>query len=362
MTPRLTIVIPTHARPELILRAIDSVLAQTVPVKLVVSDDGDDEDSAKTAAVLAEKYELALLTGHIEHVRTTGHGAWQNWRAGMEHAIDAGAELVSWLQDDDVIMPHYADRVTRAFDAHPLANVWEGRCQVSPDGEFFLWYSGNGPFIPMKMGPAASFAEGSILASTSYFTSHSLAPGFAFRNVPHLRVALAAVPDECDIFVERLMPALAANGGPFIADPIVAGYWIQHPGQLSNQQHPDQPRQTGLLVDALDAMMPTLVGWQESLAAWLHVIPAGQIVSWLGQIDVTRRESGRKSEWLAEVRRVMAESLTGRVEIESRYAIAMDSYWSDLIPQDPHLRHLDEIRVRITNPLKQIRHPQAMAG
>jgi Glycosyl transferase family 2 len=319
MTPRLAIAIPTHDRSHLLPRAIDSALAQTVPVKIIVSDDGTPEESAKTTAVLSEKYELALMTGHIEHVKTNGRGAWANWRAGIEYAADQGAEFVSFLQDDDVILPHYAERVIRAFDAHLRANVWEGRCQISPDGKRFLWYKGNGPFLPMIMGAAGSFAEGSILASTSYFTSHSLAPGFAFRVTPRFREALALVPDDCDIFVERLLPALVANGGPVIADPIVAGLWIQHPGQLSTKLHPDQPRQTGLLVDALDALMPTLPKdphpWEESLAAWCQLIPADQIISWLGQLDMTERESKRKSPFIPAIRQIMMESLKGRVEM-----------------------------------------------
>jgi glycosyltransferase involved in cell wall biosynthesis len=315
MKPRLSIVIPTHDRSHLIPRAIDSALAQTVPVKIIVSDDGTPEESAKTTAVLNEKYELALSTGHIEHIKTHGHGAWENWKAGIEYACGQGAEFVAWLQDDDVILSHYASRVIRAFDIHSRANVWEGRCQISEDGNLFYWYKGNGPFVFMEQGEAGSFGEGSILAFTSYFTSNSLAPGFAFRNAPRFREALDLVPPNCDIFVERLVPALAANGGPWIADPYVAGFWIQHPDQLSTKQHPDQPRQTGLLVDALDALMPSMTKWEETLAMWCLHQPADLVIGWLGQLDMTERESKRKSPFIPVIRRIMMESLKGRIEM-----------------------------------------------
>ena len=42
-TPRLTIGIPTLDRPTLLQRAIDSCLAQTVPVKIMIADQGNTE-------------------------------------------------------------------------------------------------------------------------------------------------------------------------------------------------------------------------------------------------------------------------------------------------------------------------------
>lgn len=308
--PRLTIVIPTFNRPELLPRALDSALKQTVPVRVIIADDGDTET---TAALLAERYAEILEAGVIVHLRTGADNAWDNWRAGAEAAE---TEFVAWLQDDDLVRPTYVRRIVGAFDNCPEADVWMARLACAPDGRMGCWYLANGPWVPMDLidGQPYSFGEGSILASTSYFTSWSLSPALAYRNNDTFRRALRAMPPRCDMFVERLIPALAADGGRFIADPVIAGYWIQHGDQLSQKQYPDQPRQTRLLVPVLDELLDRLEGWEESLAAWCQLIQSGQIVQWVGQLEVTEKEGG-KSRHGDAIRRIMVDSLRNRVAV-----------------------------------------------
>lgn len=312
MNPRLSIIIPTHDRPELLPRALDSALRQTVPCKVVVADDGDID---RTTAILAGRYAEAVSDGRIRHLPTGAAYAWDNWRAGMEAA---DTEFACFHQDDDIVRPTYAARIIDAFDRYPQANVWLARLNCAPDGKLAMWYCGNGPWVPMDMvnGEPACFAEGSILASSSYLTSWSLSPAIAYRRGPWLDRGLQFMPADCDMFVERLVPALVADGGPFIADPLVAGYWIQHADQLSHKQYPDQPRQTKILVEFLDEYLPGLAGWRESFLAWLQLVPAGQVMQWLGILDQTEREGG-KSRHGDELRRLMVESLKGRVQVVS---------------------------------------------
>src|SRR5690606_30533076 len=54
LLPGVSVVIPTYNRRRLLARAVDSVLAQTVPVdEIIVVDDGSDDG---TAEMLAERY------------------------------------------------------------------------------------------------------------------------------------------------------------------------------------------------------------------------------------------------------------------------------------------------------------------
>ena len=74
MQPRLTIGIPTVNRPEMLQRAISSCLAQTVPVHIVVADQGHAEE---TAAVMARYGDHS----QVEHVLTRATCIRENWEA-----------------------------------------------------------------------------------------------------------------------------------------------------------------------------------------------------------------------------------------------------------------------------------------
>src|ERR1700677_1114083 len=97
--PRLTIVIPTFNRPELLPRAVESALRQTEPVQIIIVDDGDTD---KTEAVL-----YANKWNGVRHLKTGATYAWDNWRAGLEAA---DTEFVAILQDDDKVRSTYANR------------------------------------------------------------------------------------------------------------------------------------------------------------------------------------------------------------------------------------------------------------
>jgi Glycosyl transferase family 2 len=315
-SPRLTICIPTFNRPDKLPRALNSALSQftqgtvePLPVRIIVSDNGD---ARATHDLLKADYAPQCISGQIIHMVTEADHAWPNWRAGAEAAE---TEFVAWLQDDDIITEVYADRVISAFDAYPNAKLWLARCLCAPDGQMALWYSGNGPFVPMDFRGGRPFclAEGSVLASTSYFTSWALAPGFAFRNGEPFKRALREIPDHCDIFVERLMPALVARGSAFIADPVVAGYWIQHPDQLSRKLHKRQPEETKRFMPVMNQLLSELPEWQKSLADWCQVVPAATLLQWIGQAETTCKEGGG-SPHKDEIQSILMESLRGRIK------------------------------------------------
>ena len=320
-SPRLAICIPEQNRPGLLREAVASALNQTVPARIVISDDGADPD--RTRAMLRTHYSGPLDSGQIVHFATKPRGAWQNWKAAMQAA---DTPFAAFLQNDDVVSRKYAERILYAFDeaerlgARPM--VWMARmhcCEAS--ARFGLWFAGNGPWCPMPSlyghDEPIHFAHGACVAASSYVTSWSLSPAIAYRTGPELTAALEAMPDVCDIYVERIIPATLATQGGFIADPAVISYWRQHgdaldDGNLSRQQWADQPRQTKLLVPYLDDLLDKTPGWQEQFRAWCGIIPPTLIIPWLGQLDTTEREGGASRHGVT-LRRLMLESLRGRV-------------------------------------------------
>lgn len=300
-------------------RALDSALDQTVPARILIADDGDCD---RTVGILRDRYGEHLRGGRIIHLRTGAVEPWENWRAGAEACE---TELVSWLQDDDIVCKQYVERIIYAFakseqlGARP--HVWMACLDCAdPSAQFGLHFAFNGPIFPMKtlygVCEPCHWLEGSPLAASSYFTSHSLSPALAYRNGPKFRDALRTMPERMDVFIERLMPAEMALHGGVITDPAVVGYWRQHGSNLSRDQHPDQPRQTKLLVAHLDDLLDRIGDWQEPFLAWLRIVTPGLILGWLGQLDTTEKEGGKSRHGHA-VRHLMLESLEGRVRVVS---------------------------------------------
>lgn len=282
---QLTIGIPTYNRPKLLPRALKAAIQQTVPVRIVVADDGDPEP---TERILASD---EFRGQDIRHLITGATSAWPNWRAAAE-ACDT--EYFAWLQDDDTIRDTYAERIIDVLDYFPDTDLWLARLQSGFTDTLAMGYKGNGPWCPMDFltGKPARWLGGDILAISSYLTSWSLCPAQAYRDGDRFRAMLELMPDETDMFIERLVPAYMAVGAPIICDPIVAGYWIQH-GRMLHQEQSADPGQRigqftrflGCLDQIFDQVLESEVNWQRIVKHWLGWIPADFVVSWLKSLD-----------------------------------------------------------------------------
>ena len=307
MQPRLTIGIPTHNRPELLPLAIESCLEQTIPVRIIVSDNSDTDETEDLMA--------ARRVGHsrIDYLRSEGATLWENWRASADRC---DTEFFAWLQDDDIIFDTFAERVISAFDKFPESDLYMAPLKLAISPELSYEAGGNFPWILYNHRRNKPIQwEGQLIVATSYFTSHSLCPGQAFRRGPAFDRVFAWMPPDCDLFAERIQIAAAAFDGCFIADPATAGLWIHHDGPESNlnyKQHDDQPRQTAVLVDWLDDLMDRTEGWEEVLFQWASLMHPNWICGWCGQLDVTAKE-GKPGKYIARIREILVGSLRGRV-------------------------------------------------
>ena len=100
MTATVSIVIPTFNRARLVTRAIDSALAQTLPVEVIVCDHGSTDD---TPAIVA-RYD-----GKIRYIRRDqDQGPIACWRDGIEQA---SGELLHVNYDDDWVDSRFVARL-----------------------------------------------------------------------------------------------------------------------------------------------------------------------------------------------------------------------------------------------------------
>lgn len=303
----LTIGIPTYNRPEFLPKALRSALGQTRPVRVIVTDNGNPQP---TEEILASDE----FRGRVRYIKTDQPGAWPNWRAAAEACE---TEYFAWLQDDDVVRDTYAERITDVMDYFPDVNCWLARLACAYSADLGMPYKGNCPLVPMDLisGRPARWLGGPIIAASSYVTSWSLSPAIAYRNNDRFRQALAAMPTQADIFIERLMPAYVSVDAPIVADPIVAGYWVQHTRMLHLYQNADLDEARAQLSNSF-AMLDTLMDeieaagtdWRKILRRWLGFIPFDILRGWLDGVRPRRLPAGTvRGRYLDEVIRVLAQ-------------------------------------------------------
>lgn len=114
--PRVTVVIPSLNQGRYLRRALDSVLAQDVPVEVFLLDAGSIDETPE----LIRAYERRLA----------------GWRShadgGQAAAINEGVALgtapfVCWLNSDDWLLEGALARLVAALDAQPRAPMAYGR-------------------------------------------------------------------------------------------------------------------------------------------------------------------------------------------------------------------------------------------
>jgi hypothetical protein len=114
----LTIVIPTVNRLALLKKALASVLAQTVPVEIIVSDNGSSDGTETFLPSL----DLPINVRRFRHepmMTVQRHGAFLVSKVDTEWTV--------FLSDDDFLEPEFAEGVLELVQAMPqLALVYTG--------------------------------------------------------------------------------------------------------------------------------------------------------------------------------------------------------------------------------------------
>ncbi len=317
-SPLLTIGIPTLDRHQFLGRALASCMRQTIRPHVIVADQGHLKETRWAI-------EQVGYPDHIEHLKTRATNLWENWEA-CARACDT--PYFAWLQDDDIIAPSvmrkdgslvpgtgYVERVCAAFDQFPDALHWQARlyCGCCPadgtlDDVMASWWGASGPWVYMPIiRQAPMMWPGQILVPTAYLISWSLSPAVAFRCGEQFTRALDCMPSDSDLNLERLILATMGMQGPFIADPMVAGYWIHHGGNESYKQHPRTEQQTEVMVQYLDECMDR-TDWRDILTNWCQTMNPVQVTGWANNFPCPN------SRHAHDIRVVMGKAVEGRIE------------------------------------------------
>jgi glycosyltransferase involved in cell wall biosynthesis len=173
--PKVSVVIPTKDRPELVRRAVMSVLTQTVEdIEVIVVIDGPDE---RTTKVLSDLHEQRLRCFELSE----SVGATEARNEGIRHAR---ANWIALLDDDDEWLPEKLMRQLRAIaqSSHRLP-VIATRLIASSSRGGFVW-----PRRPPRKGEPVGdylFIRRSLfMAEGALQTSTLLAPRILFEETP----------------------------------------------------------------------------------------------------------------------------------------------------------------------------------
>jgi glycosyltransferase involved in cell wall biosynthesis len=112
----VSVILPVHNRPELLRRAVASVLQQTYPHwELWIVDDGSTD---ATATVARELVRDDSRIGLLRHEHPRGPGAARE--VGRQQAR---GEFVQYLDSDDRLLPRKLERMVTAFRRFPEASI-----------------------------------------------------------------------------------------------------------------------------------------------------------------------------------------------------------------------------------------------
>ncbi len=144
--PRITTVIPTYRRPELLRRAVTSALEQEgVPLQVRVFDNASgDGTGAVIAAIAARDARLRY------HCHPSNIGGLANFEFGLR-SVDT--PFFSILSDDDYLLPGFYRHALEDLDAQPDAMFWAG-ITLNVDEQGRIWdaridrWAREGLFVP----------------------------------------------------------------------------------------------------------------------------------------------------------------------------------------------------------------------
>ncbi len=167
----VSVIIPSFNRPQLTLRAVKSVLAQTWPnFEILVIDDGSREDQIYPSELFND-----------ERVRMIRHPA----NLGVSAARNTGVKgsrfpLIAFLDSDDHWLPEKLERQLAAYDRHRSKhNILVFSSYYGEQGEMRTIY----PLSPWRRNQALSdfiFLGCGSLATCTWLTSRTLLQQFPF--------------------------------------------------------------------------------------------------------------------------------------------------------------------------------------
>ena len=136
-TPLVSILIPSHGRPQYFSLALASAVKQTYQnIEIIVSDDSIDNEIEKIINDFSKAYD------NIKYFHSPGLGMEENWQQCWDNISDE-AEYVNFLMDDDIFVPTKIEKMIDVFNEYPSVTIvtsyrklLDGNGNILPDRDF----------------------------------------------------------------------------------------------------------------------------------------------------------------------------------------------------------------------------------
>lgn len=150
---KFSIVITTYNRLDLLKRAVDSALAQTVPCEVIIADNASTDGTEAYAHSLGERVLYKRNPNNLNHAGAVN--------AGVEAA---SGDWVKLVDDDDYLAPTCIERMTDAIARHPQAVICSCQAaQVDTSGKELSCTAPTGPgkvfYVPQSAIHYGMFLE-----------------------------------------------------------------------------------------------------------------------------------------------------------------------------------------------------------
>lgn len=186
-----TVVIPAFNAADTVGDAVRSVLQQTVPPDLVlVVDDGSSDDTGTLAAALDRR---------VTVIRQDNAGSGAATNAGL---AQVATPLVAFLDDDDVWLPHKAERQLALLEREPALDGVMARCETfrgSPEAPEIVDVRDQWTRTTLMMRSAAAREIGPYVlngrADTVEWLARGRQLGLAFVMMPEVLARRRIRPD-----------------------------------------------------------------------------------------------------------------------------------------------------------------------
>ncbi len=227
--PRVSVLMPTYKQDAFIVRALDSLLAQTFPDwELIVVDDGSPDRTGELVA----RYLSDPRIRYVRNARNAGLGACLNLATGQ-----ARGEYLAYLPSDDVYFVDHLERLVATLDADPDLYLAYGGVQL---GFSSISYDDEWVHAATLRGDEVVGREAETLAQPYPVTWHDPFKSgniLALVQVMHRRgyEQRCPWPPRSEIVSDTIEPdqwrALLAAGARFGYAGRVSCQWVQHPKQ-----------------------------------------------------------------------------------------------------------------------------------
>lgn len=135
MTPRITVVVPTHGRAERLPALLGALEAQTMPFEefqVVIVQDGGDDDTGSVVSRFAQRSSMDVRFVRLPENRGPAWARNHGWRSSE-------ASLFAFTDDDTRPAPHWLEAGVHALEKSNAIGIIQGRTVPDPSAQRGWW-------------------------------------------------------------------------------------------------------------------------------------------------------------------------------------------------------------------------------